>query len=172
MLELYWGCLMFGLLFAVVTVLLGDVMSHALDGLLDFLSVDFLQPMVIAGAVTLFGGAGILLTRYSGWAVWIILTLAVGVAVIGGAIIYFFYVKPMNNSENSVGYSIYDLKGSLGEAIISIPEDGYGEVVIKVGAGVSNHIAASFDGQLIPAGKKIVVVEVKERTLLVSPFDP
>lgn len=171
MLELYWGCLIFGLLFALVTVLLGDVMSHALDGLLDFLSVDFLQPMVIAGGVTIFGGAGILLTRYTGWAVWAVLALAVGLAILGGAVIYLFYVKPMNESENSIGYSIYDLKGSVGEAIISIPEDGYGEVVLKVGAGVSNHTAASFDGESIPAGEKIVVVEVKERTLFVSRFD-
>lgn len=40
--ALYWGCLIGGILFAVVTVLLGDILSSALDGLLDFLSVDFL----------------------------------------------------------------------------------------------------------------------------------
>lgn len=34
--ALYWGCLFGGILFAVVSVLLGDVLSSAMDGVLDF----------------------------------------------------------------------------------------------------------------------------------------
>lgn len=171
MLEFYWGCLIFGILFAVVTVLFGDLLSSAAGGFLDFLSVDFLQPMVVAGAITIFGGAGILLSGYTEWVGLSIILLSAAIAIAGSVLIYYFYVKPMNNSENSTGYSVQDLKGSLGEVIISIPEHGYGEVLVKVGAGVSNHSAKSLDQHPIPAGNKIVVVEVKEGVLLVSNFE-
>lgn len=172
MLEFYWGCLIFGILFAVVTVLLGDLLSSAADGFLDFLSVDFLQPMVVAGAITIFGGAGVLLTNYMPGVVgWLVIVMAIIIAIAGAVLIYFFYVKPMKNSENSTGYSFQDLKGSLAEVIISIPENGYGEVIVKVGAGISNKTAKSIDKQPIPAGDQVVVVEVKEGVLLVSKYE-
>ncbi|WP_010272778.1 NfeD family protein [Paenibacillus senegalensis] len=172
MLEFYWGCLIFGVLFALVTVLLGDLLSSAADGFLDFLSVDFLQPMVVAGAITIFGGAGILLTKYMPGVVgWLLVLIAIVIALAGAAMIYFFYVKPMNNSENSTGYSFQDLKGCLAEVITSIPENGYGEVIVKVGAGISNKPAKSIDKQPIPAGEQVVVVEVKQGVLLVSKYE-
>lgn len=68
MLELYWGLLITGVLFALVTVVFGDLMSGAMDGMLDWLSSDvlhYLQPMVLFSGVTVLGGAGILLTKYS-----------------------------------------------------------------------------------------------------------
>ena len=62
MIEVYWGCLIGGLLFALVTVIFGDVIDSLFDGLFEFLTMDgldFINPMVIIGAITMFGGAGI-----------------------------------------------------------------------------------------------------------------
>ena len=39
--ALYWGCLIGGVIFAIVTVVLGDILSSALDGLLDFCQLIF-----------------------------------------------------------------------------------------------------------------------------------
>ncbi|MBU5442579.1 protease [Paenibacillus sp. MSJ-34] len=171
MITLFWACLAGGALFAVVSVVLGDLMSNALDGLLDFLSVDFLQPMVIASAVTAFGGAGILLDKYTdlGWIA--VLALAVIIAVLLGAAVYFGYVKPMANSEVSTGFSLQDLAGKVGRVTVAIPAHGYGEVMVRVGAGNTNQIASSFDAADIPAGAEIVVIDVKESVLRVSQFE-
>ncbi|GIP24964.1 hypothetical protein J23TS9_00940 [Paenibacillus sp. J23TS9] len=169
--TLFWSCLAGGILFAAVSVLLGDLVSHALDGLLDFMSVDFLKPMVIASAVTVFGGAGILLAHYTVWSGFVVVLLSVVIAVVISALVYFFYVKPMDNSENSTGYSIRELSGRIGEVTIPIPETGYGEVMIKLGAGNTLHIASSLERHQLSAGTRVVVVDVQDGVLRVTNLD-
>ncbi|MCJ8011648.1 protease [Paenibacillus sp. KQZ6P-2] len=169
--TIFWSCLAGGILFAVVSVILGDLVSHALDGLLDFLSVDFLKPMVIASAVTVFGGAGILLTHYTGWGSAVVVLLSVAIAIAISALVYLFYVKPMDNSENSTGYSVRELSGRIGEVTIPIPETGFGEVMIKLGAGNTLHIASSLERRQLSAGTRVVVVDVLDGVLRVTKLD-
>jgi len=171
MLELYWGCLVFGVLFTLVTVVLGDLISVALDGALDFLSVDYLNPTVVASGVTAFGGAGIMLSKYTPLG-GVLAAIAALLTALGVAfVIYRYYVKPMNQSENSTSYSMKGLTGRLGEVLTTIPGEGYGEVLVRVGAGNTNHIAASFDRSVIQAGTRVVVVESKDGILYVSRFE-
>lgn len=169
--QLFLGCLAFGIMFTLVSVVLGDLVSAALDGALDFLSLDFLNPTVFAVGITVFGGTGILLMDYSALntlsSVLISLAAAAGI----GGLVSRFYVKPMKNAENSTAYSVKSLSGRLGEVITPVPADGYGEVLLKVGAGNANHIAASFDKSAIQAGARIVVIDVQDGVLLVSRFE-
>ena len=170
MLELYWGFLITGVLFALVTVLFGDL----LDGMFDFLSADtlhWLQPMVLFSAITLLGGIGVLLTKYTVLGPALVLMLSLLAAVSSAVLIFFLYVKPMKNSENSVAFSIHDLVGRVGEVTVPIPASGCGEVLVRVGGGVTNQIAESFDGTPIEAGRQVVTVEVKDGTLFVSGLD-
>ncbi len=174
MLEVYWGCLILGVLFSIVTVLFGDLIGQFFDGMLDFLSVDgphFMQPMVLVGGVTVFGGSGILLTQYTYIGASVIAGLSLIIAIFLSIIVYFCYVRPMQNAENSIGYSIQDLIGKIAEVSVPIPLKGYGEVIVKVGAMNTNHIAGSFDLEEIETGSRVVVVEVKEGVLLVSHFE-
>jgi membrane protein implicated in regulation of membrane protease activity len=169
--ALYLGCLVGGVLFALVTVILGDLVSNALDGLLDFMSVDFLKPTVVASAVTVFGGAGILLTRYSGLNNALNMLFAILSAIFISMIVFYLYVKPMENSENSTGYSIQDLIGRIGEITISLPALGYGEVMVKVGAGNVLHIAVSLEQQELSAGTRVVIVSEVDGVLYVTEFE-
>lgn len=174
MLSFYWGLLLVGASFAVITVLFGDFLSDALDGMLDFLSgdvVEWLQPMVLFSAITVLGGAGILLTKYSSIAPLIIFLLALLTAVGCAVPIYLLYVKPMQNSENSVAYSIRDMIGAIAEVTVPIPAHGTGEIIVKAGAGVTNQMAESFEGKDIEAGARVVTVDVKDGVLLVSRLD-
>lgn len=169
--QLFWACLIGGVLFAVVTVIFGDLISNALDGLFDFLSIEgngVFQPMVLVGAITSFGGIGLLLLRYSPLASAMVIVAAVLGAIGISVIVYFAYVKPMENSENSTAFSIRDLSGRIGEVLVPIPSRGYGEVLVKIGAGNTNQIAASFDGDTIESGVRVVVVEVRDDTLFVT----
>ncbi|AJS57580.1 NfeD family protein [Paenibacillus sp. IHBB 10380] len=169
--ALFLGCLIGGVLFAIVTVLLGDVLSSALDGMLDFLSVDFFNPTIVAGAVTVFGGTGVLLVRYSGFTATLIVILSILTAVLISVVIYFIYVKPMGNSENSTGYSIQEMVGRIGEITIPVPIQGFGEVMVKVGAGNTLHIASSLEQISLLAGTRVVVVDVEDGVLWVTEFE-
>lgn len=168
MITLYWSLLAGGVIFAVVSVLLGDLISQAMDGVLDFLSVDFLQPMVIATAATSLGGAGILLSKYTSLSTLFVLLVSAVIGILLSVMVYFAYVKPMQNSENSTGFSIHDLQGKMGHITVPIPSRGFGEVLIRVGAGHTNQIAASFEHQDILDGARVVVVEVRDDVLYVS----
>nr|WP_308858212.1 NfeD family protein [Paenibacillus sp. R14(2021)] len=146
----------------------------ALDGMLDFLSLDghpILQPMAIVGGITVFGGAGLLLEHHTSLGNAIVILLAILCGCMAAAGIYILYVRPMERSENSTGYSMQELNGAIGEVTVPIPAAGFGEVSVKVLAGLTYHIAASFDGVLIPLGTRVVVVRIDAHTLLVSKLE-
>jgi membrane protein implicated in regulation of membrane protease activity len=169
--TLYLGCLALGVIFALVSVLVGDLIGSALHGAFDLISFDFLNPTVLAGGITVFGGAGVLLTRYSGLEDGAILALSLLIAAFMAVFLYLAVIKPMDKSEMSTGFSMQDLPGKIGEIMVPVPASGYGEIMVKFGAGNSLHTAASFEHQALPAGIKVVVVEVREGVALVSEFE-
>lgn len=174
MLEFYWVCFIGGVLFALVTIIFGDILGDFLDGFFDFLSMDhfdFLQPMVLVGGITILGGSGIMLHHYTRLEPLPVAVISLAIAVVASVIVYFAYVKPMKNSENSSGYSMQDLVGKIGEVTVPIPVGGYGEVVVKAGLGLTNQIAANMDQTEIPTGTRVVVGEVKDGVLHVFRFE-
>lgn len=171
MLEIYWGCLIGGLLFGFVSLFFGDLLGDAFDGVVEAVSpdgLDFLHPMTVVGGITLFGGIGLMLTKYSSLG-----SVEAGIASGAGALlfsilIFFLYVKPMKKSEASMGYSMKELVGKVGEVTVPIPENGYGEVLIKIGVQQAYHIAASYDNAPIDRDTSVVVIEEREGTVYVT----
>lgn len=166
--TLFWSCFIGGALFAVVSALIGDLIGSWIDGIFDAVSADFLKPVITASAVTSFGGAGILLSRYTGLSNAAVIVLALVIALALAVAVYFAYVKPAENSENSTGYSTVELPGKVGEVTVPIPSEGFGEVMVTMVAGNTIHIASSFDHREIPAGTRVVVVDTKDGTVQVS----
>lgn len=169
--TLFLSCLIGGILYAIVSVVFGDWLGQALDGALDFLSLDghsWLSPTTLVGGITMFGGAGLMLGRYTAFGAAAILIIALLIALIAGTAVFFLYTKPMEQSESSIAFALNDLSGMLAEVLVPIPVSGYGEVMVKVGAGFTNQIAASFEGFEIAEGARVVVVEVRDSTLYVS----
>ncbi|MGG4394325.1 protease [Paenibacillus thiaminolyticus] len=167
--TLFWGLFIFGILYSVVTLIFGEILSHAFDSIFGE-GLPFLQPTVLVSGLTAFGAIGILLNRYTAWQSTLILVVAIAGALVVCLLMYFLYIRPMHNTENSTGFSIQDLVGKVGEVSISIPSVGYGEVTLRIGAGLTNQIAASFDKENIPSGTTVVVINVAEDTLYVSPL--
>lgn len=171
MLEVYWGCLIGGVLFGFVSLFLGEVIGHAFHGIAEAIApdgLDFLHPMTVVGGITLFGGIGLMLTKYSSLGVVDAGLLSGAGAVIVSILIFFLYVKPMKKTESSMGYSVKELVGKVGEVTIPIPEGGYGEVLVKMGAQHIYQLAASYDNVPIDRGADVVVVEEKDGTVYVS----
>lgn len=174
MLEIYWGCLIGGLAFGLISLLFGDFLGDAFDGLLDAISFDgfdFLHPMTLVGGITLFGGVGLMLTKFTS-----IEPLPAGIlsgvaAVLFAILVFFAYVKPMKNTESSMGFSIRELVGRTAEVTIPIPANGYGEVLVKLGAQHTYQIAAADDNEAIQSGRTVVVVREADGTLYVTAME-
>ena len=172
--TIFLSCLFIGIFYALVSVIFGDLLGSLLDGALGFLSLDghdWFQPMTLGGAVTVFGGAGYLLERYTLLSSFVIIVLSLLIAIVIALALLLLYVRPMKNSENSTSFSIKELSGKMGEVLTAIPAIGCGEVLIRMGAGYTNHTAESYGGVTISSGAQIVVVEVKEDVLLVAEID-
>ncbi|AKG33980.1 hypothetical protein [Paenibacillus durus] len=169
--TLYLSCLALGILFAIVSLLAGDLIGHALGGMLDFLSFDVLSPSVLAGGITVFGGAGILLSRYSGLEDGAVLILSLLISFFMSMLLYMGFVKPMDKSEVSTGFSMSELPGKIGEITVPVPAQGFGEVMVKFGAANTLHTASSFDRCPLSVGTKVVVVEVSEGVAFVSELE-
>ncbi len=174
MVDLYCGCLAGGIIFALISFIFGDMLGDMFDGIFDAISVDgvdFIHPMVIVGGITVFGGSGILLSQYTPLVPGLVALFSLLSALIMSVLVYFAYVRPMKNSENSIGYSVQDLVGKIGEVVIPVPGNGCGEVLVRIGAGNTNQIAASLDGEGLPMGSRVVVAEVKDHVLYVFPYE-
>ena len=127
--------------------------------------------MTVVGAITAFGGAGVLLLRYAGLPEGMIIPVAAAIALLFSVAIHFGYVRPLANSESSIGFSTQDYIGRTALVTNPIPEGKRGQVMIRMGAGNTCEPAASFDGGAIPSGSQVVVIEVHDHILYVSPAD-
>jgi membrane-bound ClpP family serine protease len=169
--ALYWGCLIGGAVFAIVSLVLGDLIDGLLDGAFEMPGVDFFKPVVLAGSITAFGGAGILLTRYSSLSVMSSLILSLLIGIAAAMLVFFAYIKPMRNSDVSIAFSMKELAGKIGEITIPIPANGFGEVMIRFASGSTIQTASSFEQLPIAAGARVVVIDVVDGVLRVSEWD-
>jgi len=169
--ELYLGCLVGGIIFAVITILFGDILDSAFDGFFEAISLDgfdFINTTVIVAGITIFGGSGILLDTYAPWKTITVFLTTVVITLILTMFFFLLYIKPMKSCENSIGFSVKDFIGKTGEVTVPISPKGFGEIILKIGASRTNQIAASFDGKEYSTGSMVVVTDVKDGTIYVS----
>ncbi|WP_421617433.1 serine protease [Brevibacillus sp. TJ4] len=164
--TIYLTCLVGGLIYALITLFLGDAISD----LIGEISLPLLQPILLVSGITAFGGIGFLLTRLTTLSVVQVLLFAVLAGALLAVGAYFLWIKPMGKAEMSIGYSMEQLQGKIGEVGTTIPAEGLGEVLISMVSGITHHMAASVDKQQIPEGTRVVVVEVRDHVLYVVPF--
>ncbi len=173
MTTIYWFCLGGGLVFSLLLVLLDGVLDgalDALDGALDAIDIGGgLDPLSFVAGLTVFGGAGLVLSEYVGMSTAPEVVIAAAIGLFSALALHFVYVKPMKKSENSTAFSQAEYVGKMGEVGTSVPASGFGEVQVRMGASTTFQTAASFDGTPIPRDTPVVVVEVaKDGILLVS----
>ncbi|MFY0543950.1 serine protease [Brevibacillus sp. H7] len=164
--SIYLICIGVGLVYTFVTLFLGDAASDWLN----HAHLPVLQPVLWVSGLTAFGGAGFLLSRLTSYSPLTSLALAAigGVALAIAA--YFIWVEPMSDAEASTGYSMQQLVGRVGEVWTTIPEKGFGEVLISMVSGTTHHMAASLTREPIREGTRVLVVEVREHVLYVTPL--
>jgi len=158
-----YGLIISGVL-TFVYVLFADVFHfHGLgDGL------DFLNPVLIFAFVTILSANGYLFERLSSLHYLLILGISAVAALIVVSLLNVFVLVPLSGAEESLVYKESDLQGRVGTVITSIPVDGFGEVMIDSTSGRIAKPALSFDGDSIPNGTSVLVVQVKNGVLEVT----
>jgi membrane protein implicated in regulation of membrane protease activity len=113
--------------------------------------------VTITAFLAWFGGAGYLLTRYSGLTFLIAITIAVGCGLTGAAIIFSFLTRVLISHEEVMDPADYDMVGVLGNISSPIREGGTGELIYsQAGTRRSCGVRAEH-GAAIAKGTEVVV---------------
>lgn len=148
----------------VLYLFFGDV----LEGIAE--ATGFLNPVLILAFITFFSAGGYILEKITSLNSFIIMIIAALASVLLDVLLNVFVLVPMASAEQSLTYTEKSLEGRVGKIIISIPENGYGEVVIESYSGMISKPAASFEGMPIGEGEEVLVIEVKSGVLYVMPY--
>jgi membrane protein implicated in regulation of membrane protease activity len=171
--SLFLGCFTFGLLFTVVSGLLG-----AFNGGHDLHFPGFhghaghggghhhahTSPFnggTIAAFLTWFGGAGYLLTRYSGFAALSITAIASLVGLIGGALVFAFLAKFINPRLTVLAPEDFQVNGIVAKVTSTIHPGGTGEIVYTLGGTRHADGARAETGEQLERGTEVVILRVE-----------
>jgi len=174
--SLFLGCFTFGLLFTVVSGLLG-----AFSGGHDFhipggdLHVHVgpsgghghghshpspFNAGTIAAFLTWFGGAGYLLTRYSGFAALSIVAIASFAGLVGGGLVFAFLAKFINPRLTVLAPEDFQLQGVVAKVTSTILPGGTGEIVYTLGGTRHADGARAETGEQLERGTEVVILRV------------
>jgi membrane protein implicated in regulation of membrane protease activity len=172
--SLFLGCFTFGLLFTVVSGLLGafngghdlhfpGLHGHgAHGGGHDSGHVSPFNGSTIAAFLAWFGGAGYLLTRYSGLAALSIMAIAVVAGIVGGATVFAFVARFINPRLTVLAPEDFQLQGIVGKVTSTILPGGTGEIVYTLGGTRHSDGARSETGEQLERGTEVVILRVEK----------
>lgn len=124
----------------------------------------------LLAAVTWFGAAGYLLSRYTDLPLGLVLAGGIGAAAVGGLIIAFFLAKVMAG-ERVMQPEDYRLEGTTGKVTVTIPEGGTGEVLFSKAGVRRGEAARSLTGAAILRDTEVVIIEYERGVALVQPWE-
>ncbi|MBC5637421.1 hypothetical protein H8S33_11450 [Ornithinibacillus sp. BX22] len=153
------GCLI------VLYIFFGDVLDAVSEG------IPFLNPTLILAFFVFLSSSGYVLELVTSISSLVILLISISFALIMDVLLNFFVLIPLASAEESLVLTEESLKGRVGKIIISIPEDGFGEVVIDGKGGMITRPAASYENTPIPEGTEVLILNSQERVLYVVPYD-
>jgi membrane protein implicated in regulation of membrane protease activity len=115
----------------------------------------------MAAFLAWFGGAGYLLTRFSGIWLWFAFLLAIGGGIVGGAIVFWISLKLMAQ-ERPLDPADYEMVGVLGQLTSAIRQGGIGEVGFSQNGSRRSAPARSDDGNPILKGTEVLVTRYEK----------
>ncbi|MGY3778625.1 NfeD family protein [Isobaculum melis] len=152
------GCLVLTLL-----LFLFSGVFDAFDGPLD--------PVVVVpwlAFISLFGYIG---EAYTSFGSGLILGIAVVIASILVFLLNYYVILPMKKADATISVSEKEIEGRTATVITPIPEHGMGEIAIESVTGRMNRPATLYEpGEGIPAGAKVLIIEIKERVAYVTVY--
>ena len=189
MTSFFVGCFAFGLLFTVVTSLLGGfggTQSHGIaHGLFGGLTgshgsaqahghganpVSPFSLSTLSAFLTWFGGAGYLLTRYSPLAALVVAVTALIFGVIGAALFFTAIARFIVPRLTVLNPEDFRVPGAVARVTSTIQPRGIGEIVYTLGGTRHADGARSESGDLIERGTQVVILRVDKGIAYVEPW--
>ena len=149
----------------VLYILFGDF----LEGVAE--ATHFLNPTLILAFLTFFSASGYLWEVLTPLNSLLIILISILIGILLDTLLNVFVLIPLSSAEESLVYTEESLKGRIGKVILSVPKDGFGEVVIESNSGNIAKPAASFDDLPIPEGRQVLVIDIKSGVLYVTPHE-
>ncbi|GGA87286.1 hypothetical protein [Ornithinibacillus halotolerans] len=153
------GCLI------VLYLFFGDVLDAVGEG------VPFLNPTLILAFIVFLSSSGYVLELVTPLSSLFILLISIGFALVMDVLLNFFILIPLSSAEESLAFTEESLKGRVGKIIISIPKDGFGEIVIDGKSGMISRPAKSYENVSISEGTEVLVLEIIDGVMYVIPYD-
>ena len=186
--EVYLFCFAVGVLWSLAALLLsgfhvghtGSSVSHGHAGhghvghghIGNGLSwmAEMVNPSCAAIFLAWFGGIGYLLTRHSGLSLWIDLSLAVVVGLLGAWLLAIF-LRFLDSRERPLNLADYDMVGVLGHVSSTIRPDGVGELIYVRDGGRKPLPARSDERKQIERGEEVIVTRYEKGIAYVRTWD-
>jgi len=111
----------------------------------------------LAAFLAWFGGAGFLLTRFSGLALLAGLGLATVSGLAGAMIIFLFLSRVLTSEAENLDPADFEMTGVLGRLSVPVRAGGTGELVYSQAGTRRTCGARSEDGNAMPKGSEVVV---------------
>lgn len=192
MTTFFLGCFAFGLIFTVASFLLGALGSGHHLHLPDIggphgaghagggghgahgdggAHISPFNVSTIAAFVTWFGGAGWLLSRYSGLATVAVMTVASAAGLVGGGVVFLTLSKYILPRLTVMRPEDYREQGVVGRLSVPIREGGTGEVVYELGGARRVDGARSVGGEPLEKGTEVLIHRVERGIAYVERWD-
>lgn len=146
----------------------GGIHASTAQGTGDISPINF--PTIMA-FLAWFGGTGYLLTSVYGFWYVTALVVAIVAGLIGGSIVFWFFVKVMLSHENPMDPTEFRVTGAVGTLTIGIREGGTGELVYVQGGSRKTTAARTEDGRAIPKGTEVAVTSFERGVAYVRRWD-
>lgn len=169
----YAICLIAGLLFTLLSALLGHVFhgdsdhigtgGHAEAGFDNsgIPGISFFSPMVLASFVSAFGGLGIVFTGIDATSsVWISAPLSIAGAFCTAAFVLWLFNAVFSKSQGSSEGKVGSLVGQTASLLTPIPENGVGEIAYVQASTRYTAPARAEKGEAIAAGASVRITRV------------
>jgi membrane protein implicated in regulation of membrane protease activity len=170
---------MFGLLFLLVMLFLGDIggdheiSAHDLSVGHDDLGhggPSMFSARIMASFLTAFGVGGVVARYYS-----LSYPASSIVGIVSGVVMsraVYQFAKILYAQQASSLLPMAKLVGQSAEVSVAIPPDGVGQVTVTFGGERSDHIARSADGQAVPRGAEVTITGLRGDSVVVTPAVP
>lgn len=172
-------CAIIGGVFTLIRLILqflgGDAEGGDMDGELDIdtdgsdsdLGFKILSLQSLSSFLLMFGLVGLAMSRQSGFAA---LPAVICATLAGFASVWLIakLFSLFNQLQSSGTLPNSAARGATGSVYLTIPADGQGRVSIRVRDRLREYDAVSSNGEEIPTGASIEVVDVRDEVMVVS----
>lgn len=176
------GCFLFGLIFTVLSLLIGfadvgmhDVGIHADHG--DAGGHDLFGNEVIGGLlnvssilafITWFGGIGYIMREGVGLFAPIAVVIGVGGGLVAAIAVSWFMVKVLRPAGKELDPADYETVGVIARVSSSIHAGGYGEIVYELGGTRQVGAARGVNDEAIARGAEVIVLRIERGAAIVD----